>query len=103
MPGRWRPQSLGRTPAPTAGGRRGDGGLNPERGHAPRRRLDAGAPLSRDCPARRAGDLATLAVAPIAPKGFAFRRPRHTLKGRRDKTAVAASRERLADLKAQAA
>src|ERR687884_279466 len=31
---------------------------------------------------RRAGDFATVAVAPIAPKGFAFRRPRHTLKGR---------------------
>src|SRR3954452_15123980 len=33
---------------------------------------------------------------------FAFHRPRHTLKGRQDKAAVAASRERLADLKAQA-
>jgi transposase len=45
---------------------------------------------------------AALAVAPTAPRGFAFRRPRHTLKGRQDKAAVAASRERLADLKAQA-
>jgi len=62
-----------------------------------------GAALCRNCPARRAGDLAALAVAPTAPKGFAWRRPRHTLKGRQDKAAVAASRECLADLKAQAA
>src|SRR3954451_16573487 len=82
--------------------RRGDRGRDPERRHAPRRRLDAGAPLSRDCPPRRAGDLAALALAPTAPRGFAFRRPRHTLKGRQDKAAVAASRERLADLKTQA-
>src|ERR671938_181731 len=61
-----------------------------------------GAPMCRDCPARRAGDLAALAVAPTAPKGFAFRRPRHTLKGRQDKAAVAASRERLAGLRAHA-
>jgi transposase len=81
------------------GGRSGD----PERRHAPRRWLDAGAPLSRDYPPWRAGDLAALAVAPTAPRGFAFRRPRHTLKGRQDKAAVAASRERLADLKTQAA
>src|SRR5690349_24278891 len=59
--------------------------------------------MCRDYPARRAGDLAEMAVAPIAPKGFAFRRPRHTLTGRQDKAAVAASRERLADLRAQAA
>jgi Homeodomain-like domain len=77
---------------------RGDGGCDPERGCTPRRRLDAGAPRSRDRPARRAGDLAALAVAPTAPKGFVFRRPRHTLKGRQDK-AAAASRERLAHLK----
>jgi hypothetical protein len=83
--------------------RRDDGRDDPERGHAPRWRLDAGAPVCRDRPARRAGDLAGLAVAPIAPKGFAFRRPRHTLKGRQDAAAVAASRERLADLKSQAA
>src|SRR5689334_20458610 len=44
-----------------------------------------------------------MAVAPIAPKGFAWRRPRHTLKGRQDAAAVAASREHLADLKTQAA
>ena len=44
-----------------------------------------------------------MALAPIAPKGFAWRRPRHTLKGRQDAAAVAASRERLADLKTQAA
>src|SRR5215211_4352199 len=56
---------------------------------------------SRDCPPRRAGDLAAVALAPIAPKGFAWRRPRHTLKGRQDTTAVAASRQHLADLKTQ--
>jgi transposase len=59
--------------------------------------------VRRDCPARRAGDLAAVAVAPIAPKGFAWRRPRHTLKGRQDTAAVAASREHLANLKTQAA
>jgi transposase len=37
------------------------------------------------------------------PPHFAFRRPRHTLKSRQDAAAVAASRERLTDLKAQAA
>jgi transposase len=59
--------------------------------------------VRRDRPARRAGDLAAVAVAPIAPKGFAWRRPRHTLKGRQDAAAVAASRQHLADLKTQAA
>ncbi len=44
-----------------------------------------------------------MALAPTAPKGFAFRRPRHTLKGRQDPAAVAASRKHLADLKIQAA
>ena len=44
-----------------------------------------------------------MACAPIAPKGFAWRRPRHTLKARQDAAAVAASREHLADLKTQAA
>jgi transposase len=43
-----------------------------------------------------------VALAPIAPKGFAWRRPRHTLKGRQDAAAVAASRQHLADLKTQA-
>src|SRR4051794_36109702 len=52
---------------------------------------------------RWAGDLAAVAVAPIAPKGFAWRRPRHTLKERQDAAAVETSRERLADLKTQAA
>src|SRR3954470_23367115 len=37
------------------------------------------------------------------PPHFAWRRPRHTLKGRQDAAAVAASREHLADLKTQAA
>ena len=59
--------------------------------------------MRRDRPARRAGDLAAVALAPIALKGFAWRRPRHTLKGRQDTAAVAASRERLAALKTQAA
>ena len=58
--------------------------------------------MRRDCPARWASDLAALALAPIAPKGFAWRRPRHTLKGRQDAAAVAASRHRLVDLKTQA-
>ena len=82
---------------------RGDRGGDPERRHAPRWRLDAAASVCRDCPARRAGDLAEMAGAPIAPKGFAWRRPRHTLKARQDAAAVAASREHLADLKTQAA
>jgi transposase len=59
--------------------------------------------MRRDCLAWRAGDFAALACAPTAPKGFAWRRPRHTLKGRQDAVAVAASRERLIDLKTQAA
>src|SRR4051812_48937809 len=44
-----------------------------------------------------------MALAPTASKGFAWRRPRHTLKARQDAAAVAASREHLADLKTQAA
>jgi transposase len=82
---------------------RGDCRGDPERRHAPRWRVDAGAPVCRDCPAWRAGDLAALAVAPTAPKGFAWRRPRHTLKGRQDAAAVEASRRHLTDLKTQAA
>jgi len=58
--------------------------------------------VCRNCPARRAGDLTAVALAPIVPKGFAWRRPRHTLKGRQDAVAVAASRERLTTLKTQA-
>src|SRR3954453_19819809 len=82
---------------------RGDRGGDPDRGCTPRWRLDAAALVRRDCPARRAGDLAALALAPTASKGFAWRRPRHTLKARQDAAAVAASREHLADLKTQAA
>jgi hypothetical protein len=37
------------------------------------------------------------------PPHFAWRRPHHTLKGRQDAAAIEASRERLADLKTQAA
>jgi transposase len=59
--------------------------------------------MRRDRPARRAGDLATVALPPIAAKGFVWRRPRHTLKGRQDAAAVAASRQRLVDLTTQAA
>src|SRR3954449_11527314 len=51
---------------------RGDRRDDPERRCGPRRRLDAGAVVCRDRPARRAGDLAALAVAPIAPKGFVW-------------------------------
>src|ERR671938_198100 len=58
--------------------------------------------MCRDRPAWRAGDLAPMALPPTAPKGFAFRRPRHTLKGRQDATAVEASRQRLTDLKTRA-
>jgi transposase len=76
---------------------------DPDRRCAPRWRLDIATPVRRDCPARWAGDLAAVALAPIAPKGFAWRRPRHTLKGRQDAAAVEASRQSLADLKAQAA
>lgn len=65
--------------------------------------MDAAASVRRNCPARWADDLTAVAVAPTAPKGFAFRRPRHTLKGRQDAAAVAVSRERLVDLKTQAA
>jgi transposase len=59
--------------------------------------------MRRDCPARRASDLAAVALASIAPKGFAWRRPRHTLKGRQDAAAVEDSRQRIADLKRRAA
>src|SRR5215212_6603209 len=82
---------------------RGDRGDDPDRGCAPRWRLDIAAPVRRDCPARWAGDLAAVALAPIAPRGFAWRRPRHTLKARQDAATVEASRERLADLKTRAA
>src|SRR3954470_16759707 len=67
---------------------RGDCCGDPGRRYAPRWRLDAGAAVYRDRPARRAGDLAAVALAPIAPKGFAWQRPRHTLKGRQDTAAV---------------
>src|SRR3954470_19229528 len=82
---------------------RGDCRGDAERRHAPRWRVDAGAPVRPDCPAWRAGDLAALAVAPTAPKGFAWRRPRHTLKGRQDAAALEASPRHLSDLKTQAA
>src|SRR4051794_6660084 len=47
--------------------------------------------------ARRGGP----AISP--QKGYAWRRPRHTLKGRQDAAAVAASRRHLTDLKTQTA
>src|SRR3954466_8892653 len=104
----WRRGGAAAAPAARTAGQdwaacRGDCGGDPERRCAPRWRVDAGAPVCRDRPARRTGDLAAVAVTPIAPKGFAWRRPRHTLKGRQDTAAVEASRERLADLKTQAA
>src|SRR3954453_14156055 len=90
--------TAGQDRAACRGDRRGD----PGRRHAPRWRLDAAASMRRDHPARRAGDLTALALASIAPKGFAFRRPRHMLKGPQDPAAVAASRQHLANLKTQA-
>src|SRR5829696_1727536 len=104
----WRGGGAATAPAARTAGQdraacRGDRGGDPERRHAPRWRLDAAAPVLRDCPARWAGDLAAVALAPTAPKGFAWRRPRHTLKGRQDAAAVAASRQHLADLKTRAA
>ena len=70
-------------------------------------RHDGGWTLGRLCAeiARRGGP----AISPrwlshqLRQRGFASRRPRHTLKGRQDTAAVAASRERLADLKTRAA
>src|SRR3954453_20433609 len=91
-------RTAGQDRAACRGDRRGD----PERRCAPRWRLDAAASVRRNCPAWRAGDLAALALAPTASKGFAWRRPRHTLKERQDAAAVAASRQRLVDLKTQA-
>src|SRR3954465_11614469 len=104
----WRGGGAAAAPAARTAGQdraacRGDRGGNPERRHAPRWRVDAAAPVRRDRPARWAGDLAAVAVAPIAPKGFTWRRPRHTLKGRQDAAAVAASRRHLTDLKTRAA
>src|SRR3954469_14184249 len=104
----WRGGGAAAAPAARTAGQdraacRGDRGGDPGRRHAPRWRLDAAASVRRDRPARRASDLAAVAVAPIAPKGFAWRRPRHTLKRRQDAAAVAASRQHLADLKTQAA
>src|SRR3954470_19930564 len=104
----WRRGGAATTPEARTAGQdraacRGDRGGDPGRRHAPRWRVDAAAPVRRDCPAWRAGDLAALALAPIAPRGFAWRRPRHTLKARQDAAAVAASREHLADLKTRAA
>src|SRR4051794_10497659 len=64
---------------------------------------DRAAAIQLTLEGRRAGEIAAVAGAPIAPKGFAWRRPRHTLKGRQDAAAVEASREYLADLKTQAA
>src|SRR3954468_18971536 len=92
-----------RTAGQDRAARRGNCRGDPDRGCAPRWRLDIAAPVRRDCPARWASDLAAVALTPIAPRGFAWRRPRHTLKARQDAAAVAASREHLADLKTRAA
>ena len=48
-------------------------------------------------------DLGRLALDPAAPKGFTWRRPRHTLKGRQDTEAVAAGHSPLMELRRQAA
>jgi DDE superfamily endonuclease len=89
-----------------AGRSRGAGGRSgrddPRWGRAPRRRLDLAAAADRDSPPRWPHDLGGLAVPPAPQKGFAWRRPRHTLKGRQDAAAVAAGRQRLAALKRQA-
>src|SRR3954469_14071266 len=104
----WRGGGAAAAPAARTAGQdraacRGDRGGDPGRRHAPRWRLDAATSVRRDRPARWAGDLAAVALAPITPKGFAWRWPRHTLKGRQDAAAVAASRRHLTDLKTQAA
>ncbi len=44
-----------------------------------------------------------MALDPAAAKGFSWRRPRHTLKGRQDKAAVERSRQDLQRLRRQAA
>src|SRR4051812_42889157 len=104
----WRGGGAAAAPAARTAGQdraacRGDRGGDPGRRHAPRWRLDAATSVRRDRPARWAGDLAAVALAPITPNGFAWRRPRHTLKGRQDAAAVAASRRHLTHLKNQAA
>jgi hypothetical protein len=45
--------------------------------------LDAGPPCRRDCSPRKHLDLSLATIQSVAQKrGFRFRRPRHTLKGR---------------------
>jgi transposase len=102
---------LGSAPAPHAtrppqSGRRcgrSPGGGYPGRGRSPWARLDLGPAAGRDPAPRRADNRQRLALSAAAAKGFAWRRPRHTLKGRQDAEAVAASRGRLAELRRQAA
>ena len=65
--------------------------------------LDLGPPRPGDRQPRRGDDLKIAAVEDFAPKrGFRFRRPRHTLKGRQDKDAVDRIGLRLKLRKAQA-
>jgi hypothetical protein len=64
-------RTAGQDRAACRGDRRGD----PDRRCAPRWRLDVAAPVRRDRPAWRAGDLAAVAGAPIAPKGFVWTPP----------------------------
>src|ERR1700687_5465789 len=65
--------------------------------------LDLAAPASRDREANRAAHLEIAAQCGDAQKrGFAWRRPRHTLKGRQDAEAVERSGLRLRLLKQQA-
>ncbi len=82
---------------------RGPGGGHPGRGRPPRARLDLGPAAGRDPAPWRAGDRQRLALGAAPAKGFAWRRPRHTLKARQDAEAIAASRGRLEGLRRQAA
>jgi transposase len=72
-------------------------------GRTQRRGLDLAAAQSRDPAPHRREHLDRAAQPFAAPKrGYAWRRPRHTLKGRQDRAAVARSGVRLRLLKQQA-
>ena len=87
----WRPGCRGLGQCPGDPGRAGAGGL------------DLAPPQGGDRAAGRADDLALTAEHPAAAKGgFAWRRPRHSLKGRQDAQAVERSGLRLRLLRQQA-
>jgi hypothetical protein len=95
-------------PRPGRPGRRAGGGrLGPCRGDPGRARrggLDAAAAGGGDHAAGRRRRLALAPQPAAAPKGgFAWRRPRHTLKGRQDRDAVERVGLRLRPLRQQAA